>query len=172
MHGLIGPRAVLQAIDIEWWTPARYVDLARKVMTGIDLDPASCAEANKHVRAGTFFDRNTDGLTREWQGRIWLNPPYGKDAKRFIEHLLRECEADRVQQAIVLLNCNSIETKWFAPLRQFPLCFTKGRIHFISPNTPTRAATHGSVFVYLGPRQKTFVRVFSAIGDVFQRLEV
>lgn len=170
MHGLVGPRAVLQATDIEWWTPPQYANLARNVMNGIDLDPASCAEANKHIRAGRFFDRDKDGLTKEWHGRIWLNPPYGRQARLFIEQLIAEWHSQRVKQAVVLLNCNSIETRWFDPLRKFPLCFPKGRIHFISPNTPTRSATHGSVFVYLGNRRAAFVKEFSTIGDIFQRL--
>ena len=39
--------------------------------------------ANKY----TIFD---DGLKKEWFGRVWLNPPYGKDTpfwiRRMIEH--------------------------------------------------------------------------------------
>lgn len=170
MHGLVGPRSVLQANSIEWWTPGAYAELARRVMGGIDLDPASCAEANKTIRARSFFCREDDGLTKQWHGRLWLNPPYGKDARLFVQRLLSEREAGRVKQAIVLLNCNSVETKWFEPLRRFLLCFPRGRIHFISPNSAVTSATHGSVFVYLGNRQRAFVKTFSSVGDVFQRI--
>ena len=162
---------MLQAESIEWWTPQQYVERARQVMGGIDLDPASCTEANKAVRATQFFDRQINGLTQEWHGRVWLNPPYGKDARGFVEHLLREFTRGHIKQAIVLLNCNSIETKWFDPLRRFLLCFPKGRIHFISPNSAVTSSTHGSVFVYLGRRERAFVRQFSAIGDIFKRME-
>ena len=171
MHGLVGPRAVLQANSIEWWTPLQYVERGRLAMGGIDLDPASCAQANKTIKAKRFFDRQSDGLKHEWHGRIWLNPPYGKDARGFVEHLLSEFTRGHVKQAVVLLNCNSVETKWFEPLRQFFLCFPKGRIHFISPNSQVTSATHGSVFVYLGHRQLAFIKEFSIVGDIFKRVD-
>ena len=169
MHGIVGPRNVLQAMSVEWWTPREFVDRARRAMGGIDLDPASCEQANRHVRAKRFFDQRVDGLTQHWHGRVWLNPPYGKDAKRFVERLLSEFRLGHVQQAIALLNCNSIETRWFEPLRNYPLCFPRGRIHFMSPNYEVTSSTHGSVFVYLGRRERAFAKEFNQIGDVFKR---
>lgn len=170
MHGLVGPRAILQTNSIEWWTPQRYVDMARSVMGDIDLDPASCAEANETICARQFFDRHTNGLTKEWRGRVWLNPPYGKDARAFVYRLLTEYENGRVTQAIALLNSNSVESIWFVPLRAFLLCFPRGRIHFMSPNATLTNATHGSVFVYMGRRKTAFTKKFSMIGDVFERV--
>ena len=171
MHGLVGPRAVLQAKSIEWWTPPSFIELARKTMGRIDLDPASCSAANKNVRARKFFDRKINGLAKRWQGTVWLNPPYGNQAKLFICKLLAEWNAGHVEQAVVLLNCNSIETHWFTPLRKFPLCFTRGRIHFISPDCKITSATHGSVFVYFGDRRLAFIKHFGAVGDVFEVVE-
>jgi hypothetical protein len=43
----------------------------------IDLDPASCEEANCTVKAQTFFSRKENGFTRAWYGRVFLNPPGG-----------------------------------------------------------------------------------------------
>jgi len=60
----------------EWYTPAQYVELARSVLGEIDLDPASSPEAQKVVRAKKFFDKNIDGLKQNWDGRVFLNPPY------------------------------------------------------------------------------------------------
>ena len=54
-------------------------------MGGIDLDPASCAEANKIVQAKQFYSQRDDGLKQPWFGRIWLNPPYGRFAPKFVE---------------------------------------------------------------------------------------
>lgn len=46
-------------------------------MGGIDLDPASNFFANQTVQATTFYSIDDDGYARQWQGKVWLNPPYG-----------------------------------------------------------------------------------------------
>lgn len=62
----------------EHYTRAPEVELARLVLGGIDLDPASCKEANKVVKAAAFFDERRDGLSVSWHGRVFVNPPGGQ----------------------------------------------------------------------------------------------
>jgi hypothetical protein len=63
--------------SVEHRTPTYIVDAARAVLGGIDLDPASCTEANKVVRALTYYALPHDGLEFAWDGRVFLNPPGG-----------------------------------------------------------------------------------------------
>ena len=65
-----------------WYTPVPHIEAARKVLGGIDLDPASTDEANRTVRAARYFTEDDDGLRQDWSAdgarpRVWLNPPYG-----------------------------------------------------------------------------------------------
>ena len=62
----------------EHYTPDFIVDAARKTLGCIDLDPASCEEANRVVRANSFFSHSDNGFRREWHGRVFLNPPGGR----------------------------------------------------------------------------------------------
>src|SRR5450432_2540331 len=62
----------------EWYTPAKYIEAARAVMGSIDLDPASCKIANRTVKATRYCSKEENGLSKEWTGNIWLNPPYGR----------------------------------------------------------------------------------------------
>jgi len=83
----------------EWFTPAKYVEAARGVLGGIDLDPASKALAQETVQAARYYsliERGEDGLALPWAGRMFLNPPFSK-AKLFGPKLLREYEAGNVQ---------------------------------------------------------------------------
>ena len=68
-------RALTSSESFEWWTPSPYVEAARQVLGAIDLDPASCARANETVKAAGFFDIDADGVTQDWPGRVFMNPP-------------------------------------------------------------------------------------------------
>ena len=72
------PRATLTAsASDEWYTPPEFIEMARQVMGGIDLDPASNETTQQWIQAETWYGIKDNGLTQHWQGRVWLNPPYG-----------------------------------------------------------------------------------------------
>jgi ParB family chromosome partitioning protein len=139
-------------------------------MGAIDLDPASCAEANETIRALTYYDRQSDGLSREWRGRVWLNPPYGRGGQAaWTGKLLEEYAAGRVVEAVCLVT-NATEAVWFQRLLSHTVCFPRGRISFILPGgKPARGNTHGSAIVYLGVNHWRFVDIFSRIGSVVRQ---
>ena len=155
----------------EWWTPEKYVDAARRVMGDIDLDPASSDEANEIVGASMFFTKDEDGLGRDWFGRVWLNPPYGGAQAEFTQKLIGCFEGGEVSEAILLVNANATDTKWFAGLWDYLLCFTDHRINFHSPLGVGDGSTHGSVFVYMGTRRDIFIQEFSSFGVVVERVK-
>lgn len=68
--------------SVEHYTPAEIVERARRVLGVIDLDPASCEEANKVVQARAIYTREQNGLRQSWcvceRAHVWLNPPGGK----------------------------------------------------------------------------------------------
>lgn len=157
--------------EFEWYTPPRYLDAARAVLGQIDLDPASSFAANTTVRAACIYTLDDDGLTQPWEGRVWLNPPYGTSGPAFVARLIEAFNAGDVTEAITLVNANSCDAKWFQPLWDHTLCFTHHRIDFISPHgEKASSSTHGSVFVYLGSRQSVFAEHFRPFGAVVARV--
>lgn len=153
----------------EWYTPARYVEAARRVLGGFDLDPASNPTANETVQATTFYTITDDGLTKDWRGRVWLNPPYGGMSGPFAARLVEQFAAGSVTAAMLLVNANSTDASWFQPLWDYLLCFTNHRINFVSPVGVESGSTHGSVFVYLGPDRDRFIQEFASLGAVMER---
>lgn len=155
---------------VQWYTPADYIEAARDVLGGIDLDPASSALANETVKAVEYFDELDDGLTQTWRGRVWLNPPYGKGSGLFTTKLVDEHSAGNVTAAILLLNAYGFDSGWFQPLWDHPICFTDHRIVFTSPDRTTGGPANANIFIYLGPDEAQFVERFSGFGAVVRRV--
>jgi phage N-6-adenine-methyltransferase len=149
------------------YTPSAYVEAVREVLGTIDLDPASDAQAQKVVKAETYFTAERDGLKLRWHGNIFLNPPYHRElCPAFVNKLIAELkEPDHVKQAIMLTN-NSTDTEWFrkAAMAANAICFTNGRIAFTTPAGGEVAPTQGQAFFYFGSNVKKFVEVFRKIG--------
>ncbi len=154
----------------EWFTPAEYIEAARIVMGGIDLDPACNDVAAAIVAAGVHYNKEDNGLSQPWFGRVWLNPPYSMPLiKDFVMTAIDEYESGRVTEAVILTN-NSSDTAWFQSLLAlYPACFTRGRIQFWRPGQTTFAARQGQVFFYLGEKQDLFAEVFGQFGLVVRR---
>jgi len=76
----------------EHWTPQNIVELARETMGAIDLDPASSVEANQRIKANVFYTSEIDGFTKDWYGRVFLNPPGGlsDNQQRIVKMKCRE----------------------------------------------------------------------------------
>jgi hypothetical protein len=148
--------------EYEWYTPHEYMELVRKVLRHIGLDPASNAVANEYVKAERFYTIEDNGLEQEWDGTVFCNPPYCMpEIEKFAEKFL-SCE-----EGIFLAN-NSTDTNWWQSLaKQCLISFPSRRISFIAPDGKTRSQPlRGQCFFYKGGNEKGFKQVFSDIGIV------
>lgn len=120
--------------NADWMTPAPFVEAARDVLGGIDLDPASDAEANRIVKARAYCTAKHDGLAQNWRGCVFLNPPGGLVSEFWIK-LLDERAAGRVTQAIwigySLEQLQTLQGLGCAPPLDFPICVPSRRIAFV-----------------------------------------
>jgi ParB family chromosome partitioning protein len=157
----------------EWYTPAEYIEAARRVMVRIDLDPASSEAAQEVVQAGMYYTKETNGLdpARMWRGNIWMNPPYSMPAIRnFVDRLISEYVAGNVNQAVALTN-NSSDTAWFhALLSRFPACIARGRVQFWRPGHDAFGARQGQTIFYLGANVERFATEFAEFGIVVRAI--
>lgn len=151
----------------EWYTPPEYIEAARDVMGGIDLDPASCETAQSNVKAKRFYTADDDGLSKKWTGNVWLNPPYAKDLiGKFAAKIV--AESSRFTQAIVLVN-NATDTAWFHDLASVSsaICFLRGRVKFLDKTgKPVNTPVQGQAVLYIGSNVEHFRSRFSELGVV------
>lgn len=105
----------------EWLTPPSI--LAK--LGEFDLDP--CAPIIRPWdTAKNHFTVRDNGMEKEWFGRVWLNPPFGSDAARWLKKLARH------GNGIALIPART-ETKMFFEAvwnRAAAVCFLKGRPTF------------------------------------------
>ena len=67
---------------VEWLTPPELV-----IKLGeFDLDPCSPIDA-PFLQAKNNFTIIDDGLSKDWFGRVYLNPPYGRGMELWLEKL-------------------------------------------------------------------------------------
>ncbi len=149
----------------EWYTPPHMSDLVTQVLGQITLDP--CADEGKHIRAAQHYTVLDDGLIQEWNGRIFMNPPYSAPSV-WIKKLQAEFESGRVTEAIALVPA-ATDTKWLSPLlKSQPVCFWTGRIKFLDTSyKPKLSARQSHCLVYWGENWERFKEVFDPYGVVY-----
>lgn len=158
----------------EWFTPLPIIEMAREVLGTIDLDPASCLEANSRVKALNFYNEYTNGLTQPWYGGVFCNPPGGKIGNKSLTAVFwHKLMLEPIDHGIFI--CFSIEAmqttqKSIMSVGEFPFCVPRKRIAFDRPDgTPGGSPSHSNLIVYV-PNERDesaiFRKVFSEIGMV------
>lgn len=148
----------------EWNTPDGIIERVVRVFGEIDLDPCSNSHEEPNVPARRHLTREDDGLSQQWFGRVYMNPPYGNEIADWIEHLCQEYETGNTTEAIGLVPSRT-DTRWFRRIRQYPRCFVWGRLRF---GEHGNSAPFPSMAVYLGRNMGAFKAVFEDIGDIYQ----
>lgn len=109
----------------EWLTPPEILC----AVGPFDLDPCT-PEVMPWDTATRRFTPKDNGLLKRWEGRVWLNPPYGAQIERWMGRMASH------QNGIALVFART-ETRWF---HQYvwpyasALLFLEGRLQFYHPN--------------------------------------
>lgn len=156
--------------SVEWYTPPEIIERVRHTLGEISLDPASCDEAQRVVNALCHLTQKQDGLSGNWSGKVFLNPPYGKEISKWIQKLVAEYEAKSISEAIALVPART-DTEWFQKLSPYTLCLVKGRIKFWnSQGEADNSASFPSAVVYLGKFNAKFVENFQELGGIWRKI--
>lgn len=151
----------------EHYTPREIIDAVTDCMGKIDLDPCSNSHESPNIPARYHFTQDDDGLAQMWLGKVYMNPPYGREIVEWVEKLVKSHEGGEVEEAIALVPART-DTQWWALLRDYPVCFVRGRLKF---GGAENGAPFPSAVFYLGDEIDKFYYSFCGIGDIWQRVE-
>jgi ParB family transcriptional regulator, chromosome partitioning protein len=160
--------------DNEWFTPPDIIKAACAVIGERYTDPASsdAAQSFSPIKATTYYTIVNHGLDKEWNGAVWLNPPYSRGwIDVFVNKFVEEYQTGRMTAGILLTN-SSTETKWWHKAADISaaICFPKSRIRFLKvvdgKLVRGGSPSHPHCFFYVGTERERFAQVFSKIGLV------
>lgn len=162
--GSMGSHQSASALREEWITPPHIA----RALGEFDLDPcASVASVGMFRMARKNYILPDDGLSKPWDGCVWLNPPYGKQTDKWLARL-----ADH-GSGIALIFART-ETQMFFDYvwpRAWGLLFLQGRLHFYHPDGRRARSNAGapSVLVSYGEGATQRLRLCGLAGQ-FVRL--
>lgn len=127
---------------VEWYTPP---DLFDALGLWFDLDPAASPNPLARVPASEFYHRLHDGLAQTWEGRVWLNPPYGPLLPAFVDRMCRHANG-------IMLTASRTETRWWQQAAQSAdaVCLLRERLHFIRDDGHQARSSHASTLFAWG----------------------
>ena len=147
------------ATTTTWLTPPHIL----AALGPFDLDP--CGHPNWPT-AKRLICLPDDGLTAEWKGRVWLNPPYGNDGWQWLDKLAEHGSGT----ALIFARTETagfVEQVW---RKADALLFLHGRLHFHHADGTRAKANSGapSVLVAYGQKDADALMIADLPGSYFR----
>lgn len=159
--GIGGHHSARSRTDV-WLTPPKIL----AALGEFDLDPCA-ATGQPWKTARHHFVEADNGLMQPWVGRVWLNPPYGKEAAAWLDRLAQHGDG------IALIFARTETQMFFASVwpKASALLFIRGRLNFHLPNgeRATKNAGGPTVLAAYGARNANALEL-SGIPGAFIRL--
>jgi len=118
----------------EWATPQPLFDELDRIFGGFTLDPCATPDNAKCPR---FFTRAEDGLAQSWGGKVFMNPPYGREIGKWVKKAWEESQSGAL---VVCLLPARVDTRWWHEYAH------KGYVHFLQGRLRFGAARNCAPF--------------------------
>jgi len=117
---------MMTSLTDEWATPQAMFDELDKEF-GFTLDV--CADTWNY-KVANYFDKEADGLSQQWTGTCWMNPPYGREIKAWMAKAFQSAEAGAT--VVCLVPARTDTAWWHDYAAKGEVRFIRGRLKFVN----------------------------------------
>jgi hypothetical protein len=126
-----------------WLTPPSII----LALGPFDLDPCAAPEPRPFITAARHIALPEDGLNATWEGRVWLNPPYGQQTGQWLQRLATH------GRGTALIFARTETEAWHQHVwpKAEAILFLRGRLHFFRPDgtrAPVNAGAPSALIAY------------------------
>ena len=136
-----------------WITPKWIIEK----LGPFDIDPCACDQM-PWTTATRMITQAEDGLKAEWNGFVWMNPPYGRQLGTWLEKLSRHNNG--IALVFARMDTDAFHQNVFGCASS--LLFIKGRITFCTPDGEQASYNSGGPNVLIGYGDKADQRLLNA----------
>lgn len=136
MNRAMGSHQSARAKTTTWLTPPELID----ALGPFDLDPCAAPSPRPWPTAARHIELPDDGLAADWEGHVWLNPPYSFEAWRWLDKLA--AHGDGI--ALIFARTETagfVEQVW---QKASGVLFLHGRLYFHHADGTRAAANSGA----------------------------
>lgn len=113
--------------SMEYETPNEIFEPLQKEF---DLQLDVCATHENH-KCKKFMTKEIDGLKQAWNENFWMNPPFGREIKKWVQRAYEQSEKHNVTGVLLLpVRCNTLWWHKYIIDTKAEVRFLKGEIKF------------------------------------------
>ena len=109
----------------DWPTPQEFFDRMNALHGPLELDV--CASPT-NAKCPRYYTRDDDGLAQSWDGKCWMNPPYGRTIGLWMRKAYEESQ--RGALVVCLVPARTDTAWWHDYAIKGQITFLRGRLKF------------------------------------------
>lgn len=110
----------------EWPTPP---DLFNRLDKEFGFTVDVCATPD-NAKCDRYFTKDNDGLSQQWTGTCWMNPPYGREIGKWMEKAHAAATDGQADVVVCLVPARTDTAWWHNYAVKGEVRFIRGRLRF------------------------------------------
>ena len=109
----------------DMWSTPKYLYDQLDATFNFDLDPCATKE---NAKCSRYFTKEDDGLSKEWSGSVFMNPPYGREISKWMKKAYI-CSLQGTT-VVCLVPARTDTNWWHEYAMKGDITFIRGRLKF------------------------------------------